>query len=153
MKYLALVCCLGILVAACGDDPERGSSVPQPSPIVPSAPEPPPAHTDARQIAVGEEVKDTIISEDRHYVVTAPSEGMIAVRLAWQNGSGAGAVLTLKVNGAEVRGGCAAIDSSAIVGASRSVRLTVGRMGDGCWNYGDELFQASVKFVLTTSME
>lgn len=28
MKYLVLVCCLGLSVAACGDDPERPSPRP-----------------------------------------------------------------------------------------------------------------------------
>ena len=41
MKYLALVCCLGISVVACGDDPERRSPIPQPSAVSP-APEPTP---------------------------------------------------------------------------------------------------------------
>ena len=152
MKYLALVCCLGLSVAACDDGPGR-SPLPQPSPLVPATPEPAAAPPEARQIAVGEEVEDTIVSEDRTYVVTAPSEGMIAVRLAWQNDSGGGAILTLKVNGADVQGGCAAIGSSVIVGATRSVGLTVGRRGDGCWDYGDDMFQPSVEFVLTTSMQ
>lgn len=153
MKSLALVCCLGLSVAACEGKPESRSPLPQPSPLAPTAPEPLPPATEARQIAVGEEVMDTIVSGDRSYVVTAPFEGTIAVRLAWQNDSGGGPILTLKVNGAEVRGGCAAIESPVSVGATRSVILTVGRIGDGCWNDGDDQFQASVEFVLTTSME
>lgn len=152
MRRLAPILLL-VFVAACDAGAERRSPLPQPTPLVPATPEPAPAPPEARQIAVGEEVKDTIVSEDRNYVVTAPSAGMIAVRLAWQNDSGGGAILTLKANGAEVQRGCAAIDSSVIVGATRSVRLTVGRIGDGCWSYGDEQFQTSVKFVLTTSMQ
>ena len=41
MKYLALICCLGLSAAACGDDPERRAPLPQPSPLAP-APEPTP---------------------------------------------------------------------------------------------------------------
>jgi hypothetical protein len=152
MRRLAPLLAL-VFVAACDAGSERGSQLSQPSPLVPTAPEPPPAPTEARQISVGEVVKDTILSEERNYVVTAPSEGMIAVRLAWQNDSGGGAILTLKVNGAEVQGGCAVIESPVLVGPTRSVRLTVGRIGDGCWSYGDDMFQAGVEFALTTSMQ
>jgi TolB protein len=42
MKFLALVCCLGLSVVACGDDPERTAPLPQPSALPPSpAPTPP----------------------------------------------------------------------------------------------------------------
>ena len=44
-----------------------------------------------------------IVSEDRHYVVMAPSEGMVAVVWRGLNTRALAAVLTLTVNGAEVR--------------------------------------------------
>ena len=45
MKLIALVCCLGLSVAACGDDPERRSPLPQPSPLPPEPGPTPPTPT------------------------------------------------------------------------------------------------------------
>ena len=84
MKYLALVWCLGISVAACGDDPERRAPLPQPSPAVVSPPpaSPPPGPTPPGPSAVSTGPIAFVSTRDGSpYIYLANADGTAATRL------------------------------------------------------------------------
>ena len=119
-SFVTLALAVVVMFGACDDGPERRSPVPQPSPVVPT-PEPPPPPPPppppsippgTRVIGLGEEVKDRLVDYDKHFVVTAPSHGTLAVRLTVPpevQDSGA-MVLRLKLNGTNFPSGCCGWD-------------------------------------------
>jgi hypothetical protein len=166
MKYLALVCCLGLSTAACDGGPERRSPLPQPSPVVPTpepppppSPPPPPAiPAGARVIAVGEEVKDTYLQNDRYYVLTAPTNGWLAVRLNVPGELSGATMLRLQLNGANVPSHCCAweypIGARMAVVSGQQVLVAVSNAG-GAWDYLQvgPLAEEGLPFVLSTAIE
>src|SRR5262245_34186675 len=86
MKHLTFVYCLGLTIAACDGEPRLPA--PQPTPVEAPTPPPspePPAPEPAQQIRVGEEVKATLRGHGHEirYELTAPSNGVLVVRLTW----------------------------------------------------------------------
>ncbi len=133
----------------------------------PRPPPPPPTAATAavyppgtQVIGLGEEVKDRLVDQDKHYVVTARSNGTLAVRLTlppqWQD-SGA-MVLRLKLNGTNFPSGCCAWDYPVVahmtVVTGQQVLVAVSNAG-GYWDYRQVGSRAEegLPFVLTTALE
>jgi hypothetical protein len=170
LKHLALVCCLGLAVAACDGEPDRRSPLPQPTPTAPAPPEParPPAPPPSplplppgtQVISLGERVKDKVSSgADKNYAIAVPADGTLIVHLTWAD-TGGGFTLRLKVNGAEISWQCGElspwpVEGRAQVLAGQQVWIAVA-MGAGCWDYartGPVAETTGAEFVVTTSME
>lgn len=166
MKYLALVCCLGLSVAACDGGSERRSPLPQPSPVVPLPPEPapppalqPPLPPGTQLIGLGEKVKEKVSSgADKNYAIAVPADGTLIVHLTWADTGGAFTV-RLKVNGTEVSWRCGEFSPWPVEGrvqvvAGQQVWIAI-RMGAGCWDYtrtSPLAEDTGAEFELTTSM-
>ena len=78
MKCLALVCCLGVSVAACSDDPERRAPLPAPSPAPePTPPGPPPGPS---TVSTGPIAFEST-REGSPYIYLANADGTAVTRL------------------------------------------------------------------------
>jgi hypothetical protein len=145
MRQVAAVLCLLVVAPACGS----GEKLPDgPSPI-PSggAPPAPPA---IRVISVGEEVKATVDSSvPRLFDVIAPTDGTLAVHLAWEAAQPA-----LGLDVADTKfiplapDGSSPIDGRLSVAAGRTYRIRVS-FDLSPWDYGVQ----TQGFVLTTWIE
>lgn len=142
---------LFVLVLASGCAPDSGghSALTGPSTgiVSPTPPPVPPQDTTQapRPIGVGEEVNDalTFHGAERLFELTAPSDGVLVVRLMWPPDRG-----RLELATGELRWtGAGVIAATIRVAAGRKYQLSV---ADGApWDYGDFF----VPFVLTTSIE
>jgi hypothetical protein len=149
MGQVAAVLCLLVVAAACGGgDTLPGGPSPIPSGGAPADAVPaPPA---IRVISVGEEVNGRVDSSvPRLFDVIAPTDGTLAVRLAWE-----AAQPTLRLDVAASRfiplapDGSSPIVGRLSVGAGRTYRIRVSH-DLSPWDYGS----VDQPFVLTTWIE
>jgi hypothetical protein len=151
MRQIAAVLCLLIVAVACGGgDTLPGGPSPIPSGGALPPPAPPPLPPAVQAISVGEEVKGRVdTSVPRLFDVIAPTDGTLAVGLAWE-----AAQPTLGLDVADTKFVPLAPDgSSPIVGrlsvaAGRTCRIRVSYYLSP-WDYGSE----DQPFVLTTWIE
>ena len=105
-------------------------------------------------------MKDRLVDDDKHFVVTAPSHGMLTVRLTVppEVQDSAAMVLRLKLNGTNFPTGCCAWDypvlASMTVVTGQQVLVAVSNAG-GYWDYRQvgPLAEEGLPFVLITALE
>jgi hypothetical protein len=150
MRKVGAVLCLLVVAAACGSgDKPPGGPTPIPSGVALPPPAPTPLPPAVQAISVGEEVKATVDSSvPRLFDVSTPTDGTLAVRLAWE----AQPALGLAV--ADTRfiplapDGSSPIDGRLSVAAGRTYRILVS-LDLSPWDYGSQ----TQRFVLTTWIE
>lgn len=141
MMSVAYLCALPLLLALAGCSSQQIGVAPTPT-IPAQSPV-------SGSIAIGQSVTGTFIGNPLTYVVTAPSDGRLTVRLSW-NPDNDGARLTLTLGDTSLA--ASPPERSPVVGVAtvavgNTTRITIDE-GKAPWDYG-----FNDPFTLTTSLE
>lgn len=156
MRAILILCCLASWLSACEESPQP---LPQPSPVAPAPPPPPPPPDPppgTRLIVAGEEIRDTVLDQDKRYAVNVTSAGTLTVHLSWADPAGSCYLLRFDIDGRRVESrsyvecgpSCLNhLDWHGAVAAAQQVQIIVVPEGY-CWDINFE----SVDFALTTTL-